>query len=772
MLKEESVTVNFQQALTEFRKGRFRPPDNPNLQFGYTDVGLWLALKVNNPHEQALTRALEFRYAPLDRIDVYPLKISEGSGVPSTPARALALGDRLPRDERAMSVRFHLAELVFEANSDYLVLMRIQTTSSLAVPLYMSSYDALYAYEHNALILIAMFYGLALGLIAYNFFLFVLIRDTVYLHYIFYVTGYTLFMASLDGLLHPLWPRSPDWESRSIYLFAWICGAFLSLLCRSVLQTAEQAPRCDLVLRINALFFFAGCVLFLFMDIGTIARINAPMVLLNAFLILFITVYRYLQGHRSALYFLIGIASFCVGLLAVAGGSLNWVGNYDMAPFILKAGASIELVLFSIALAQRINMLERKSALATREAALAKAESEARARLSQQMNEANRHLESAVRARTDFLANMSHEIRTPMNGILGMVELAQGTTLNPEQKHYLDVAYRSGKTLLALINDILDLSKIEAGRLEIQSIEFDLSQLIADLEELFSAQLKDKALSFQIDHSPAVPTWVRADRMRIWQILTNLIGNAIKFTREGGILVRIRPSGPDQLQIQVQDTGIGIGEKALTRIFDSFTQADNSTTRKFGGTGLGLTISLHLARLMGGDLTVRSEKGKGSEFILSIPYQEASEETTNETDKPIQQENLNGSCEGLVVLLAEDNPVNQMVAMGMLKRLGAETVLAKDGDEAIAHCDERLFDVILMDVQMPGTDGLSASESIRSGQGLNHRTPIIALTADSMVGDRDKCLAAGMQDYLSKPVQLPALQKTLRRWTTSQGTGA
>lgn len=354
-----------------------------------------------------------------------------------------------------------------------------------------------------------------------------------------------------------------------------------------------------------------------------------------------------------------------------------------------------------------------------------------------------------------------------MNGVLGMVELARGTELDAEQKHYLDVAYRSGRTLLALINDILDLSKIESGKLELESVDFTLSELLAELENLFSVPLQDKGLYFRQERDPNIPDWIKGDRTRIGQILTNLIGNAIKFTSEGGITVSMALVNPGLLTIRVTDTGIGISQAAQQKIFSSFTQADSSTTRKFGGTGLGLTISRRLAELMQGELLVTSEEGKGSRFSFSWPFQTGKrpgDESNFRDESGMVPEN----CADLQVLVAEDNEVNCMVAKGMFKRLNIAPVIVNDGIAAIEKCEEMKFDLIFMDIQMPHLDGLSATRRILGESTQNKSTPIIAMTADSMEGDREKCLASGMKDYIAKPIQLDELKTVILKWSAIQ----
>lgn len=376
--------------------------------------------------------------------------------------------------------------------------------------------------------------------------------------------------------------------------------------------------------------------------------------------------------------------------------------------------------------------------------------------------------EAANRAKAGFLAMMSHEIRTPMNGVLGMAALLQGTPLDAEQARYLDIIRSSSEALLSIIDEILDFSKIEAKKLSLDLIDYNLPKLLTDIADLSALRAAEKDLSFVWTLDDAVPSMLRGDPGRLRQILTNLIGNALKFTPAGTISLRVGLAGePAQapaavaLRFEVEDTGVGIPEQNLDKIFAPFEQGDSSTTRKYGGTGLGLAISRQLVELMGGEIAVSSREGAGAVFSFTLAQMSALV-TSSVAPANARSPKLAVTRSDARLLVVEDNAVNMMVMQGVLGRLGYRQIdKARDGLEAVAKVAATTYDLILMDCQMPNLDGYDATRRLRE-QGL--RTPIIALTAHAMSGDREKCLAAGMDDYLSKPVAIDALAAALARW--------
>jgi signal transduction histidine kinase/CheY-like chemotaxis protein len=390
----------------------------------------------------------------------------------------------------------------------------------------------------------------------------------------------------------------------------------------------------------------------------------------------------------------------------------------------------------------------------------------------------NTDLERASQAKSEFLATMSHEIRTPLNGVIGMTSLLRDTPLTAQQQGYVGTIQTSGETLLTLINDILDLSKIEAGQLTLERRSFDPRHLVEEVVAPFRGQAQARGLELRAQVDPAVPSVLVGDAGRLQQVLTNLVGNALKFTAQGAVEVWVAVVEESAehvlLRIAVRDTGIGIAPEVQARLFAPFTQADASTTRRYGGTGLGLAISKRLVERMDGAIGVQSAVGQGSTFWVTLPLARGAAgdvppadwvELGPEAPAPRAAKSGRRGC----ILVAEDNAINRLVAVGLLESLGYAVETAEDGRQAVEAVGREAYDLVLMDVHMPELDGFAATAAIRRREraaGGGRHLPIVALTADALAGDAEKSLAAGMDDHLTKPLTRERLASVVERWVT------
>lgn len=736
-----------QLTLADIREDMLQPLPHATIAFGHLDGACWFHFRINNRSDATQSLLLRINNPVLDLVELHTPGARSGD--------YLRLGDKNPFGERPLRTRAFTipTELAAHTHQDYF--LRVATTSSFNLPLQAGSIQPFIGEHELEEWLHGAGFGIAGGILIYHLFLWLAVREKVYRYYVLYASAAFSYLLCFEGMGFRLWPNQPEWNGHAQLFFIFLMLASGPLFARDFLGLGNR-HRLNLALRFAA--SVSGLIMlaqfFLPLEVGY--QLQPVVAMLVISIISGIALLRWHEGMREARLFLVAWSMLLVlGMLL----AVHSVGLLPGLPFLVSLNGMevafiLQQVLLSLALANRLNMLKSEQNLQQQAVLRAEAENA---------------------AKSDFLAKMSHEIRTPMNALLGITQLMQDTPLNTTQKGYIDTLQQSGHALLHVINDILDYSKITAGKITLEYTDFDLRALVDECMQVFSLVAREKSLSLQCTIDKNVPILVRSDPNRLRQIILNLLSNALKFTHQGGVELLVHHQGTTtdssiHLNFEVRDTGIGIDPAKIDSLFDWFTQADSSTSREFGGTGLGLTISQQLVTLLGGTITATSVPGAGSVFRFSVVVEPAHEPASSPERAPA----LLPSFSHLRVLVVEDNATNQLVISGLLRKLGIEPRMACSGIEAldiVREAHEQL-DLVLMDCEMPLMDGYDTTRAIRALEHHLHYPPlrIIALTAHALPEHRTACLAAGMNDYLTKPLMLTALCTSLANCQHTNGS--
>ncbi len=725
--------------LEQARQLDYQPVPGQRVAFGYHHQHCWFHFRLHNSAPLTLELMLTLDFAMLDHTRLYqlgPLGLSEQT-----------LGDVDPWILRPLRIRLFSYPLILTPGETGDYYLQVHTTSSMNLPLAVMNRNTFIEEQFGKETSLGIFYGIGVGLVLYNLLLWLAIRERAYAWYVLHLASALLFFACLHGSTYHWWPTLSDWNNRSPYVFAYGAMFFGTLFTREFLSLRQLRPR-----TYRLLGMYCGLLL-----LATLAQLSFPPEKINGALAGFGIVSLFLlsgtgiacwrAGQEEARIFVLAWGLFLFMLLLVSLNTYGLMSTLILSLYGMQIGLIAQQVLLSLALAMRINTLKAEKQQREHETRLA-------------------HAENA--AKGDFLAKMSHEIRTPMNAVLGISQLLHDTPLNKGQKHYVEMLQHAGQSLLNLINDVLDYSKINAGRLELEQVPLQLEALLDEAAAIFAVSAEQKGLSFRHEVSGTLPAWVQGDPQRLRQVLNNLLSNAVKFTETGNISlhaqVHEQGNGQIMLTLTISDTGIGMSTAVQQQIFQPFQQADATTSRKFGGSGLGLAISRQLVDLMEGCIEVESRPHAGSSFRVSLPMRLASAPPTSPRSDPAPG---TGTYAGLGVLVVEDQPVNLMVINGLLQKLGITPLHAENGQAALDLLQEHPeIELVLMDCEMPVMDGYEATQQWRRREAEQQRPriPVIALTAHAMSEHRERCLSAGMDDHLAKPVMLKQLAAMLQRW--------
>lgn len=707
---------------------------------GHDDT--WFIFELENPGTESKELILEVPIPYTQRLNIF---IINKGGV----EKNYQLGMDYPISNKPIRSRKILVPIQLEPNSQRIVVLQNQRSMQKLLVSYITLWDRDSFFQHTDVdeSFFWFFFGAISLMLIYNLLIYFFTKDRCYLYYVIYCLSSLLltFVSRGFAFVH-LWPDNPEINGPLASGLNTLSYLFVILFVRSFLNLKKEHPKADQFI-VALAWFFASSFIAQMLTFGT--TIQAIILIATLFISLVLCLFLWFfslslwrKGNIDARNFFIAWGFYLVGWTISHLEILSITSTKFIFYNIQTIGQLIELSLLSIALASRINKIREKES----------------------------HAVAQNKAKSDFLAKMSHEIRTPMNGVLGMSELLSETPLNEKQRNYNETIRTSGKALLAVINDILDYSKIEAGKMTIEEISFNVNLLMTEVLSLYRLQAEEKGVVLNGQVQKNIPHLILGDPNRVRQILYNLVGNAIKFTDRGAITVTISHDNKNSqfYLITVTDTGIGIPEDSQHNLFKSYTQEDSSTTRKYGGTGLGLAICKQLSELMGGSVGVESTPGQGSTFWVSLPLREASANSVTSNPSDLVETGQTNIPE-MNLLVVEDNSVNQQVLKAMLEKLGQQPHFANNGKEALLVYIENpeKFDLIFMDCEMPIMDGYEATVAIRKieAQKNQRRTPIIALTAHAVEEFISKAYHAGMNDHLAKPIELSKIESVLRKYS-------
>lgn len=696
----------------------------------------WLRFILLNNQKSPITVNLEVGFPQLDSIQVY-------QPYSNHPIR---MGDDHPYKTRPIAIRT-LATPLQVMPGQHRYYLRVKTTSSFIVPLAIVSRQNHLERVAKEQVLLGAFYGMAFAFILYNFVLFFGTRENAYALFAICCSGMAGIAACFDGTGFSIWGNHLYWQDRAIFFFVSTTLSSLFQFARIFLDLAHTDPRTERTLGVLSYGWAGLAITSLILSVPFSMRIVAPLVLISFFLIGIIAVIKLKGGNINAVYFLLAISMLVLMGTPTSLASIGLLEGFYLLSLVgMKISFTGVMIFLTIGQVHRFTQLKKLRHQASLRLAHARAESE---------------------AKSSFLAKMSHELRTPMNAVLGMVELMRDTTLDEQQRDNVDLIENAGRSLLSVIDDVMDFSRLQTDKLTLNPEPFDLYQTLSDCHQLIKRSFQKEGVDIQFQWHPQTPRYLAGDSSRIRQVVLNLLGNACKFTEKGQVTLRTsagkRVMDFHEVVIEVEDSGIGISVEAINKLFKPFVQADSSTSRDYGGTGLGLSISKQIVELMGGEIQVTSELGEGSCFWFSFQARHA--ELSPQRKHQTKYEQL----PNIHLLVAEDNKVNRQVVRGFLGRLGIEPVFAINGRELVEiyRKSSLQWDLIFMDCEMPEMDGFHATEAIRSiEEELDLRTvPIVGLSAHVLPEYHEKGLACGMQDYLNKPLVFNELMEAVKKFT-------
>ncbi|WP_426208100.1 hybrid sensor histidine kinase/response regulator [Pseudomonas sp. TWR2-1-1] len=733
------------------RDDLFKPHNKDTLNAGYSHSAFWLKVDLSyqplNPQIHR-TWLLELAYPPMDNIDLY---LADASGNYRLAERT---GDALPFDSRQIKENNYLFELNFSPGQSQTVYLRVASQGSVQAPLTLWSAQAYLEEQPVRIYILGLIYGVLLGMLVYNLFIYLSVRDTSYLYYIFYIASFGLYQLSVNGAaVQYFWPNNPWWANASTPFLIGSAAFFGCQFARTFLHTATHSRWLDRALMLLMAVGVLVMVLALTTSYAVSLRLATGLAL--AFIVTIFTagVVAWARGLRVARYFVIAWSAFLLGGLVNTLMVLGYLPNVFLTMYASQIGSAIEVGLLSLALADRINAMRDLQARTLQESG-------------QKLAAMNQQLAHTNQLKDEFLATVTHELRTPMNGVIGSLELIKTLDMSPELELYTQTAEGSAREMMHMVNGILALTELQAGRLGVRPRTFGLNELIQSLSDQYGPSARSKGLQFSYEIARNLPDQWVGDADKIRQCLECLLDNAIKFTRVGGVILRVtgKTAGPGRwaLAFNVIDSGIGFVHIEEAELYQNFFQVDGSMTRSYGGLGIGLAICRRLVELLGGRLTHHSQPGQGSQFQLLLEL-----ESPLESSQP--SEGRSRTPDECVILLVEDSSPGQVVLRGMLLKLGYRVLSVDNGVDAIEILHRQRVDAVVLGCPFSQVSGASMGSQLLTLAACA-KLPVLALFDSETEARQARQQVDGITDYLLKPVRYEAVQQALaRRLLTGEG---
>ena len=733
------------------RDDLFKPHNKDTLNAGYSHSAFWLKVDLSyqplNPQIHR-TWLLELAYPPMDNIDLY---LADASGNYRLAERT---GDALPFDSRQIKENNYLFELNFSPGQSQTVYLRVASQGSVQAPLTLWSAQAYLEEQPVRIYILGLIYGVLLGMLVYNLFIYLSVRDTSYLYYIFYIASFGLYQLSVNGAaVQYFWPNNPWWANASTPFLIGSAALFGCQFARTFLHTATHSRWLDRALMLLMAVGVLVMVLALTTSYAVSLRLATGLAL--AFIVTIFTagVVAWVRGLRVARYFVIAWSAFLLGGLVNTLMVLGYLPNVFLTMYASQIGSAIEVGLLSLALADRINAMRDLQARTLQESG-------------QKLAAMNQQLAHTNQLKDEFLATVTHELRTPMNGVIGSLELIKTLDMSPELELYTQTAEGSAREMMHMVNGILALTELQAGRLGVRPRTFGLNELIQSLSDQYGPSARSKGLQFSYEIARNLPDQWVGDADKIRQCLECLLDNAIKFTRVGGVILRVtgKTAGPGRwaLAFNVIDSGIGFVHIEEAELYQNFFQVDGSMTRSYGGLGIGLAICRRLVELLGGRLTHHSQPGQGSQFQLLLEL-----ESPLESSQP--GEGRSRRPDDCVVLLVEDSSPGQVVLRGMLLKMGYRVLSVDNGVDAIDILRRERVDAVVLGCPFSQVSGASMGSQLLTLAACA-KLPVLALFDSETEARQARQQVDGITDYLLKPVRYEAVQQALaRRLLTGEG---